>query len=124
MNDAHQEVWTVVQRCLLPHDFATVGRIGRHKRSQYERAAAQYQNDALLYSIQSGTKPVVENARERLNCLPGAMELMLKMVSFDSAERPTMEEILDSTIFNSLRKEKNWNRMDEKELDFKYCFSG
>lgn len=66
-------------------------------------ASQQYQQDCHIYNLESGSNMYIARCRDRLSDFPNGMQLLLRMVSLATADRPTMKEILLSDLFDSIR---------------------
>lgn len=62
-----------------------------------------YQEHVVEFSFETGSHEALAEARARCLEIPGLKELLLKMVSPDVSLRPTMRELLQSSIFDSIR---------------------
>ncbi|KAG7384242.1 hypothetical protein PHYPSEUDO_002845 [Phytophthora pseudosyringae] len=103
------KVWQLLLKHLRPDDPAinlpqrrsrrTVGANG----SKMHATKHQFDHDQSLYSIASGSNEIIYRCREGLKTMPGAMDLLKKMVDFDPSKRPTLKQVMYHPMFSSLR---------------------
>ncbi|KAF0690469.1 Aste57867_18125 [Aphanomyces stellatus] len=65
-------------------------------------AQMQYELDASIYSLETGSNDAMHLARLRLDAVPGAAAVLAGLVHFDPAQRPTLRAVLQSSLFASL----------------------
>ncbi len=86
-------VWKAATSILLPE-----------KRSRRQRKTASMKQFSLhckQWSLTAGYEAPIARARERLDTVPGAMDLLLSMASWDPSVRPTMFKVCYLKQFNS-----------------------
>ncbi|RHY29194.1 hypothetical protein DYB32_005354 [Aphanomyces invadans] len=63
----------------------------------------QYELDASMYSVATGSFGPIALVRRRLEAIPGAMDVFRRLVHFDPAQRPTLYWVLHSPLFDALQ---------------------
>ena len=102
------KVWQLLLTHLRPEDPALtrLQRRSRRTKGVYEAqvlAKSQFDKDKSLYSIASGTNDIIRRCREGLQSVPGAMELLNKLVDFDPVKRPTLKQVMYHPVFSGYR---------------------
>ncbi|CAH0481431.1 unnamed protein product [Peronospora belbahrii] len=105
------KVWQLLLKHLRPDDPALSHPQRRPRRTRgagvAERHAkstkSQFDYDQSLYSVARGSNNVIRRCREGLQTIPGAMDLLNRMVDFDPAKRPTLKQVMYHPIFSSFR---------------------
>jgi len=65
--------------------------------------AKQFKADQSRASLEHGTLPAMVRARAMLEKMPGGMELLRRCVAFEGTARATVEDALQSSVFDVLR---------------------
>ncbi len=78
-------VWKAVNSILLPER--------RFKKQRKTASMKQFSLHCKQWSVTAGYEAPIARARERLENVPGAMDLLLRMASWDPSVRPTMLEV-------------------------------
>lgn len=68
-----------------------------------KRFCRAFEDDRAEYSLERGANEYVTRARERLEGIPGAVELVGRMASFAPDARPTMLEVMRSAVFDPFK---------------------
>jgi hypothetical protein len=106
---------------------ATRGAAGGGGRSKgptaKERVTERYWADHARFSLARGTHPLVARARARLQSLPGAMPLLLSLLDYVPARRPTMYAALSSPLFAGLRVAEE-GRQEERGASYMAYYRG
>lgn len=97
------KVWNVLLKHLRPSDVS-VGSTRSLRRAQHQGSPVldRYKADQRLFSIDSGVSPLIKRGRERLQSIPGARDLLMSLVAFNPAHRPSLKRVLLHPIFSSL----------------------
>ena len=66
-------------------------------------AKEAFRKDSKLFSLEEGTHPLIARARATLRVVPGAEELLFRLLCLDPAARPSPEEVLELDYFQKLR---------------------
>ncbi|OQR89820.1 hypothetical protein THRCLA_09563 [Thraustotheca clavata] len=75
-------------------------------RSRHKTAdQLQFECDTATYSLKTGSHHSIQQARDRINSIDGAMDDFLSLVNFDPKKRPTMLSVLTSPLFSMLQGE-------------------
>jgi serine/threonine protein kinase len=85
--DEHPDIWKAIS------SLEVCGKKSKFARHQRE------------YSLMEGTNKFVLRARQRLEVIDGAMELLQDLCSFDPAKRATPLDVLNSRMMSSLIEE-------------------
>ena len=82
----------------VPAKVSAVGQLVA-KFLATKKGSAQFKKDRARCSLCSGSHPLLVRARERLAALPGSMELILSLLQYDPARRPSMSFLLTHSVF-------------------------
>ncbi|RLN51448.1 hypothetical protein BBJ28_00011653 [Nothophytophthora sp. Chile5] len=105
------KVWQVLLKHLRPEDAAA----SQPQRSSRRAAAAsatqapattakeEYKHDQSLYSLASGSNPIIRRCRQGLGAISGASEMLRKLVDFNPSQRPTLKQVMYHPMFSVLQ---------------------
>ncbi|GLD91490.1 hypothetical protein PINS_up000023 [Pythium insidiosum] len=89
------------------HQMEMEGAARRSRRGaakpQGPTPKAQFEEDRAAFGLDIGSNEIIAHARERLTSIPGATDLLTRLVSFDPTQRPTLKSVLQHEIFDTLR---------------------
>lgn len=99
------KVWQLLLKHFRPEDHLPQRRSRRAAGTNRDQGTAkvQFDHDQSLYSIANGSNEIIYRCREGLKLIPGAMDLLLKLVDFDPSKRPTLKQVLYHPMFSRLR---------------------
>jgi hypothetical protein len=67
--------------------------------------SSTYKKDTELFSLRTGVNPVISDARERLQRVPNAFDLLLSLLSYSPINRPSsLYSVLLGGAFRKFRK--------------------
>ena len=80
---------------------------GRSARNKSGSDLAQFKNDQRKYSLRHGDNVFISRAREKLEQVPGGLDLLLSLLDFDPEKRATVRDVLNSQFMIPLREDHN-----------------
>ncbi|KAL4152383.1 hypothetical protein PRNP1_009314 [Phytophthora ramorum] len=104
------KVWQLLLKHLRPEDSAVNYPQRRSRRNAgskgtcpHSKTKDQYVRDQSLYSLKNGSNDIIRRCREGLERVPGAMDLLKKLVGFNPSQRPTLKQVMYHPVFSNLR---------------------
>ncbi|KAE8889031.1 hypothetical protein PF005_g18459 [Phytophthora fragariae] len=119
-NKGIDRVWQVLLKHLRPEEANHPQRRSRRtagvNAAQHTKTTKDlYAHDQSLFSLVSGSNAIIRRCREGLNSIPGAMDLLMKLVDFDPSKRPTLKQVMYHPTFSYLR---STSREKETQADY------
>ncbi|RLN97665.1 hypothetical protein BBJ28_00011613 [Nothophytophthora sp. Chile5] len=104
------KVWQVLLKHLRPEDAAASQPQRSSRRAAAAAANAQakpakeeYEHDQSLYSLASGSNPIIRRCRKGLEAISGASEMLKKLIDFNPSQRPTLKQVMYHPMFSVLQ---------------------
>lgn len=98
------KVWRAISSTLLP------------PKSQVSKRcpdADYFNRDRKKYSLLAGTDPKIAHARNRLETMKGAMDLLLSLLTFDPEKRARPVDVINSTFMTDLVEDEGMEHADD-----------
>lgn len=120
------KVWKMLLKHLRPDTVAPVAMTTRRSRSATaaakavrspDSAKARFDQDRAQYSLETGSHPMIQRGRARIEAVSGGMELLTSLVNFNPRKRPTMKSVLLHPFFASLQG-KPQQQHQQRPADF------
>ena len=101
-----------VWNCILKHlNHQATARTSRRTKPSQVSAATQFALDRSKYSLEVGTDPLISRARERLQSVPGAWEVLHSLTNFNPQLRQSLYSVIRSPIFASMIGEESTEKI-------------
>lgn len=118
MEKGVDKVWNVLLKHLRPSE-ASGGSTRSSRKAQQPQGSPvldRYKADQRLFSLDAGVSPMIKRGRERLQSIPGARDLLMSLVAFNPAHRPSLKRVLLHPVFSSLSVSRD--DLDTQSADY------
>jgi serine/threonine protein kinase len=103
-------VWNAINSCLLSQDYPPrpscrpTRKVTTNKGITSDNDTAQFKKDLEMFSLMHGKNIFISRAREKLESIDGALDVLFSLVNFDPSKRASPLDVVNSQFMLPLRQ--------------------